>query len=151
MEKVWIYQSNRNLSATEVESIKQEGEEFVDRWAAHKKQLTASFDVLYNRFLVVKVDESLVSASGCSIDESVRFVKSLETKYNINLFDRMLMTYLSDNESVESATLQEISDLYSTGKLKDDTLIFNNLVQNSTQMTESWKIPFSKSGFANFK
>src|SRR5690242_2571513 len=143
MEKVWIYQSNRNLTETEVENIKQEGEEFVEKWAAHKKALTATFDVLYNRFLVIKVDESLVSASGCSIDESVRFVKALESKFKLSLFDRMQMAYLADGENIESATLQEISNLYKSGKLKDDTLVFNNLVQDSIQMNQSWKIPFA--------
>ncbi|MGZ5244389.1 MAG: ABC transporter ATPase [Bacteroidia bacterium] len=151
MEKVWIYQSNRNLTPTEVENIKQAGEEFVEKWAAHKMLLTAGFDVLYNRFLVIKVDESLVSASGCSIDESVRFVKALESKFGLNLFDRMQMAYLADSEKIESATLQEISNLYKSGKLKDNTLVFNNLVQDSKQMNQSWKIPFAQSGFVNFK
>ena len=150
MEKVWIYQGNRNLTETEVENIRREGEEFVEKWAAHKKALTATFDVLYSRFLVIKVDESLVSASGCSIDESVRFVKALEAKYNLSLFDRMQMAYLADGETIESATLQEISNLFKSGKLKDDTLVFNNLVQDSIQMNQSWKIPFAQSGFANF-
>ncbi len=151
MEKVWIYQSNRNLTSAETENIKQTGAEFVEKWAAHKKQLTASFDVLYNRFLVIKVDESLVSASGCSIDESVRFLKSLEAKFNIDLFDRMQMAYLADDENIESCTLQEITQLYNSGKLKADTLVFNNLVQDSNQMENNWKIHFERSGFANFK
>ena len=54
--------------------------------------------VIFNRFLVVFVDEKIAQASGCSIDKSVHFVKQLEDEFHINFFDRTLIAYKEGNE-----------------------------------------------------
>ena len=73
--KVWVYQSNREFTASETEEIKKIGLLFTRDWTAHGSQLNASLDILYNRFIVVMVDENDASASGCSIDKSLAFIK----------------------------------------------------------------------------
>ena len=91
--RVWVYQSNTVLSDVEVNAIKNDGAGFIAEWAAHGASLKASFDILFCRFIVIAVDEQQALATGCSIDKSVKFVKELEQKYNLNLFDRMPVSY----------------------------------------------------------
>ena len=81
--RVWVYQSNTILSDAEVNTIKNEGAHFISDWAAHGSNLKASFDVLFNRFIVIAVDEQQATASGCSIDKSVKFVKELLVVWHI--------------------------------------------------------------------
>jgi hypothetical protein len=150
MERIWIYQSNRSFNPAEEEQIYHDLEAFVDRWAAHNKKLRAGFEIRYNRFIILKVDEAEVLASGCSIDESVRFVQSLEKKYNISLFNRHLMAYKKDGE-IKICELSQIPVLYKDQEIMDDTLVFNNLVQNSKEFERSWLTPFNESGFHRFK
>ena len=85
--KVWVYQSNRKLTDSEVETISNSGLAFIEQWAAHGASLKASFDVLYNRFIILSVDEKQAMASGCSIDSSIRFIKEIEKLLNINFND----------------------------------------------------------------
>ena len=76
--RVWIYQSDRKLTADEVVQIQMNLDNFTRSWTAHNNQLKAKAEIRYNRFLVLIVDESQAGASGCSIDKSVNFMKQLE-------------------------------------------------------------------------
>src|SRR5476649_1492029 len=96
--RVWVYQSNRELSAAESSQIQQELNNFTTGWTAHNNQLKAKAEVRYNRFLILIVDESQAGASGCSIDKSVHFMKELEQQFNINLFDRFNLAYRDGDE-----------------------------------------------------
>ena len=55
-----------------------------------------------NRFLILAVDESQASASGCSIDSSVKFVKAMESELGTDFFNRMNLVILNAKEELES-------------------------------------------------
>ncbi|MGZ4117532.1 MAG: ABC transporter ATPase, partial [Bacteroidia bacterium] len=112
--RLWVYQSNTALSDAQVSTIKNEGANFISDWAAHGASLKAAFDVLYDRFIVIAVDEQQAMATGCSIDKSVKFVKELEQKFNLNLFDRMQVAYRKGNEIVV-CSLPEFEKLANEG------------------------------------
>ena len=113
--RVWIYQSDVELSDEQVTGMKGMLDGFVHQWAAHQQPLMAYGDVCRNRFLILVVDQRYNHASGCSIDESVAFIKTLEQKYQINLFDRMIFFYEMDNQ-VHAASKNEFAQLYQDGK-----------------------------------
>jgi hypothetical protein len=46
------------------------------------------------------VNEDIESASGCSIDSSVRFVKSLGAELNIDFFNRLNVLVIENQEPV---------------------------------------------------
>ena len=142
--KVWIYQSNRELSSTEVEQIKELGDEFTQSWAAHGAQLKAAIEIFHNRFIVLFADESETSASGCSIDSSVHFIKQLEKQFNIALFDRMLLAYKHEDE-IKTVKMNEFEEKLQTGEISENTIVFNNLVQNLSEFKSRWKIPVKDS------
>ena len=87
--RVWIYQANRSFTEAEIEEIEQGLEEFITQWTAHGAQLQAGFVTRYKRFIIIGLDQSHASASGCSIDASVHFIQALEKKYGVDLLDRM--------------------------------------------------------------
>lgn len=142
--RVWIYQSNRELLPSEVEVLRNKTEQFVKEWTAHKNQLKASFEVLYNRFLILAVDEKEMEASGCSIDGSVRFVKEMEKFLNVNFFDRMNFAYKKDDKVLSSDRL-EFERLVSMGEITDDTIVFNNMVSTISDMQQNWEVTFATS------
>jgi hypothetical protein len=142
--RVWIYQSDKKLGDAEVHQIQQHLDNFTTQWTAHNNQLKAKAEIRYNRFLILIVDESQAGASGCSIDKSVNFMKQLEQQFNINLFDRFNLAYRDGNE-ILSLPRHGFEDLVKQGKINKDSIVFNNLVQNLTELETKWEVPFKDS------
>ncbi|RZA03606.1 MAG: ABC transporter ATPase [Sphingobacteriaceae bacterium] len=142
--RVWIYQSDRKLTDTEVQELQQYVDGFTTQWTAHNNQLKAKGEIRYNRFIILIVDESQAGASGCSIDKSVHFMKQLEEHFNINLFDRFNLAY-RDGEEVLSLPRAQFEDLLKQGKLNKDSIVYNNLVQNLAELNTKWEVPFKDS------
>ncbi|MEO6851164.1 MAG: ABC transporter ATPase [Mucilaginibacter sp.] len=142
--RVWIYQSDKELSAEQSVQILDQLNDFASEWTAHNHQLKAKAEVRYNRFLILVVDESQAGASGCSIDKSVNFMKKLEQQFGINLFDRFNFAY-RDGEKVLSAPRHEFEELLKSGTLNTDSIVFNNLVQNLDELQTKWEVPFKDS------
>ena len=82
--RIWIYQANRSFTDAELEEISADLSLFLQQWTAHGSQLKAGFEIRYKRFLVIGLDQSAASASGCSIDASVHFIQQLEKKYGVD-------------------------------------------------------------------
>ena len=141
--RVWVYQANKNLLASEVQIIQQALENQVNNWAAHGASLVGSVQVLHNRFVVVAVDEMQNQASGCSIDASTRWLKDLGVELNIDFFDRSV-AFLQNGE-LQTVEIGKIKSLVTDNILTPDTLIFNNLVPNIQEFKSSWNVKASDS------
>jgi hypothetical protein len=142
--RVWVYQSDRELSEHEAKQLNELLNNFTAEWTAHNHQLKARAEIRYNRFLILIVDESQAGASGCSIDKSVNFIKRLEQEFGITLLDRFNLAY-RDGEKVLSAPRDEFEDLLRSGKINSNTIVYNNLVQNLAQLETKWEVPFKDS------
>lgn len=145
--KIWIYQSDRELNEQETNRLQPLLDNFATGWTAHNQQLKASAQMVYNRFIVLLVDESLAGASGCSIDKSVRFMQNVEQEFSINLFDRFNTTYF-EGEEIHSATREELEELLKQGKITGETIVFNNLVNNLQDFKTKWQVPLKSSWHA---
>ena len=108
--RIWIYQSSRKLSDAEIENMEKQTKEFVENWTAHDKALEASFITKYNRFLIIAVNQDIQKTTGCSIDSSVAFIQRLEEQYQIDLQDKMNVTYKT-GEFIAFKTLIEFKQL----------------------------------------
>src|SRR5579862_7340322 len=114
--RVWVYQSDRELSDEQAKQVLHQLNLFAAEWTAHNHQLKAKAEVRYNRFLILIVDETQAGASGCSIDKSANFMKALEQELGINLFDRFNFAY-RDNDKVLSVPRHEFEEMLKSGKI----------------------------------
>ena len=142
--KVWVYQSARKLTTGESGTIRNKVKDFVSNWTSHKIGVVADGDILFDLFIVLMADEAKVGVSGCSIDSSVHFVKALEHEYRKNFFDRWNIAYEKGSQ-IFCCNKNEFEELVSTGEIKDETFVFNNLVNNKYDFETRWKIPYSQS------
>ncbi|MEZ4989938.1 MAG: hypothetical protein R2824_05990 [Saprospiraceae bacterium] len=142
--RVWIYQSNKPIPDQDVPGVRQKIRQFADRWVSHNQALHSFGDLWHNRFVILMVDESQAGASGCSIDSSVHFLKTLQAEYGIDLFDRMVFSFKQDGE-VRSLNREEFSRWYQEGRITDDTLVFDTLVNTKKDLENDWVKPLSKS------
>ncbi|MCC6818452.1 MAG: ABC transporter ATPase [Bacteroidia bacterium] len=141
--RVWLYQAERTLNESEILKIKNDLAHFCISWTAHDKALKADSDVLYQRFILLVVDESATDASGCSIDKSVRKLKELSAEIGVDFFDRLNMAYLKDNQ-VHSIHLNAIEQAKNEGNINDNTLFFNTLVNNLGELGTKFILPLNQ-------
>ncbi|HEX8023268.1 ABC transporter ATPase [Mucilaginibacter sp.] len=142
--RVWIYQSDRKLTDQEVQQIQPELDRFTTNWTAHNNQLKAKGEIRYNRFFILIVDESQAGASGCSIDKSVHFMQQVQQHLGINLFDRFNLAY-REGEEVLSLPRHGFEAKLKDGSINKQTIVYNNLVQNLTELETKWEVPFKDS------
>jgi hypothetical protein len=142
--RVWVYQSNRELTADEMNWLNIQLLAFTSDWTAHSHLLKAKFEVRYNRFIILVVDERSYAASGCSIDKSVNFMKQIEQSLKIDLFDRFHIAY-KENNTIKSVSRNEFERLISEGVVKADTIVFNNLVATKADLDNKWEIQLKDS------
>ena len=147
--KVWIYQSNRKFSEEEVKEIEQIMGKFVENWVAHATPLHASFEVKYDRFIVLAVDQDIHPASGCSIDALVRVIQEIEQKFKVDLLDKMNVTYKT-GEFITFKTLIEFKQLAKSKAVSANTIVFNNLVNDLEEYREYWEVPAEESWHGRF-
>ena len=142
--KIWIYQANKKFSNEQIGHLKQILVDFTNGWTAHNQQLQAGFEIKYNRFIILTVDESQAGASGCSIDKSVHLMKQIEQEFNIDLFDRFNIAW-KESDMVKSASREEFEGLIKDGIINSETIVFNNLVSTYSAYLNNWEIPFKNS------
>jgi hypothetical protein len=148
--KIWIYNAGRHLNEQEQETIMSAAQKFCMQWKAHGKPLNSSAKLFYNQFLVVGVDESMNPISGCSIDESVYFIKELADILHIDLLNRDIVTFL-DKETGNSISysLKEAKEKARNGELSPEQLVFNNFVLNKISLDKNWIVPVKESWLKN--
>ena len=147
--KIWIYQSNRKLSDDEMNEIEVDLKAFLENWAAHGKPLEASYQLRYNRFIIIAVNQETQPATGCSIDASVQFIQELEKKYEIDLLDKMNVTFKL-GEHIAHKPLIEFKKMAKEKAVSANTIVFNNLVNTVGEWHEYWEVPAEDSWHSRF-
>ncbi len=147
--RVWIYQANRSFTDEELAEIKHKLILFLEQWTAHGQNLQAGFTIEYKRFIVIALNQTINNATGCSIDASVRFIQQLEIDYNVDLMDKMNVSY-KQGEYVAYKNLLDFKKMAKNKSVSKNTIVFNNLVNNIAEFKEHWEVPASESWHDRF-
>lgn len=145
--RIWIYQCDRELNTKEISVVKTDLAPFIKDWNTHGESMTSAADVFYNRFIIFFVDEKVTSASGCSIDKSVALIKSFETKFNVDFFNRTNVIY-KENDEIKQKKMNDFWALRKANVITDNTLVFNNLIKTKKDFGSTWLVPFKESWHA---
>lgn len=143
--RVWIYQSSRLLSNEEVTTITNRARLFINEWTSHGSLMDAVVEVLYNSFVVICVDESTVQASGCGIDKSIRFIQEMEKELGISLLERTNVAYRDKDMKIKICSINDFEKLVHDGLVNENTIVFNNLITNKSELLSTWEVPAKES------
>ncbi len=135
--RIWIYQSNKELSNDQVSEISGKLKDFLKTWNTHGKAISCAYEIKYNRFIIIAAENNL-EISGCSIDSSVAFIQSLETKYSTALLDKMDVAYRY-GKTISIASLKDFKQMIKNGSINSSTIVFNNLVSNIYELNSHWE------------
>jgi hypothetical protein len=147
--RVWIYQSDREFTIIEIEFIASKAAEFINSWTRHGDNLKGSFTIKYNQFLVLAVDENFNNVSGCSIDSSVRFIQKLESELQLDLMDKMNISF-KEGEDINLVKLNDFKRFAKEKKVTQETIVFNNMVNTKEDFENNWEIPARQSWHKRF-
>ncbi len=143
--KVWIYASDKIISPTTLTIINQKVAPFIQNWTAHQNQLKAEFAVLFNCFLVFMVDEGVHEISGCGIDKLTHLIREIDAEANLNLFNRMGVQLLENNE-VTCMTKAGFLNKMASQDLSNSKA-FNNQVNIKKQFDLEWVTPLENAWY----
>ncbi|WP_162127748.1 ABC transporter ATPase [Flavobacterium phycosphaerae] len=147
--KIWIYQSNRKFSDDELAEIENDLKVFIENWSAHGTGLEASYLLKYSRFIILAVNQEVQQATGCSIDSSVAFIQDLEQKYQVDLLDKMNVTF-KNGEHIAHKSLIDFKRMAKEKAVTANTIVFNNLVNTIEEFNENWEVPAGESLHSRF-
>ena len=137
--RVWTYLCNRALSSKEVNEVQLELNLFTKSWKAHQKQLNASANIIYDQYVVFAVDESAAEITGCSIDASVHFMKTLQEKISADFFNRM-------NVLVRVGTANKLISYNDLENYRGES-VFNPRIERLEQLRENWLVRITNAPF----
>lgn len=147
MERIWIYQANRKLNAEEAEVLLNKMDKFTMQWTAHGKQLAARALLKYNQFLIIRINEVLAKATGCSIDKSTDILKQIQQELGLDFFDRMQIAY-RDADDIKTVSRPAFEKLIEDEMVDENTIVFNNMVGTSQELETNWEVPLKDSWHA---
>lgn len=147
--RVWIYQADREFTQEEIELISAKALLFIDNWTRHGDDLKGSFTIKYSQFLVLAVDEGFNNVSGCSIDSSVHFVQEIEKELNIDLMDKMNISF-KDGENINIVKLSDFKKFVEDKKITSNTIVFNNMINTKEDFETKWEVPANESWHKRF-
>ena len=147
--RIWVYQSDRKIQEQELIEIKTKLTEFLKNWTAHGDDLRSSFEIKYDRFLIIALNEKSTKASGCSIDACVHFIQKIEKDYSLNLLDKMNVAF-KQGDYISYKSIVEFKTLIKNKSVSKNTIVFNNLVVDIEDYNNNWEVPASKSWHSRF-
>ena len=145
--RVWIYQSSRLFMISEALEIEAMLEQFVDQWKSHGTPVKGYANLFFGQFIVLMADETASGVSGCSTDSSVRLIKEIESRFNVNMFDRQTLAFVV-KDKLQLLPLSQLGYAMQNNFIGPDTQYFNNLVQTKTELENNWLIPVKHSWLA---
>jgi len=137
--KIWIYQSNREFTVNEIHEINEMLDKFIGSWKRHGDDLKASYQIKYNQFIILAVDEDHNEVSGCSVDASTHVFKQIEQTYHVDLFNK-LNTAFKDGENINIVSLADFQKYVKQQKINSKTIVFNNLIKTKKELSTAWEV-----------
>ena len=77
------------------------------------------------------------------------FIQSLEKEYNIDLLDKMNVTF-KNGEFIAHKTLVDFKKMAKNKSVSPNTIVFNNLVNTVEEWQDFWEVPASESWHSRF-
>ena len=147
--KVWVYPSSRKFYTDEIPEISEKIKTFVTEWKADDESFKASYQFLYNRFIVITADDITTPLKNSDIDDSVNFILSLQETYEVALLDRMNICF-KQGEFVQYKDLKDFKKLLKNKALTGKSIIFDNLITTKQDFDNLWEIPIEESWYNRF-
>jgi len=138
--KVWVYQSSRIFTMSEVFELEEMFKDFINNWKSHGAPVKGYANLFYGQFIVLLADETMTTVGGCSTDSSVHLIKAIEQSFKVDMFNRQNLAFYIEDK-VQLLPLTHLNHALQNGFISSDTLYFNNLVATKDALINEWLVP----------
>jgi len=146
--RLWTFNAERPLADDELKQLDEALSGFVTSWAAHRMDLAAGYELRYNQFVLIGVDESKLPPSGCSIDSLVNALGAFGRELGLELIDSPEITY-RDGNAVHAVSRPEFERLAESGMVNAGTIVFDRTAARVGDLREGrWERPARQSWHA---
>ena len=142
--KTIIFPASRSINHEEKLDIFMKIKDFLTSWKAHGNPLQFNVCIEYEQFIIIRVDENIEPASGCSLDTLNNFMQKIEQKYQLGLFDRMKAIFL-ENNILKTLKLKDFRNALKDKKISTDILIFDFSPNNEEEFSKRFLLPLKES------
>jgi hypothetical protein len=145
--RLWVFGSTRPLNHEQVQMLTENMSRFLAQWDSHQKEVTAAWQLKYNQFILIGVDETKTAISGCSIDSMVHNLRAFEQRSGSDILNTSSQVFYRDaNKTVQCITREEFGQLVENGVVSEDTIVFDNSIQSIRELRwGKWEIPMKDS------
>lgn len=147
--KLWVFPSSRKFYLQEITGIKEKIEEFLLEWDDQGVLIRCSYQLEYDRFIIIAVDDSLNSLSLEAHNLLITFIQELEKTLKVVLMDKMNVCY-KQGEFVQYKDLIEFKKMMKARGVSQKTTVFNNMITNKADFKYHWEINIMDSWLGRF-
>ena len=137
--KLWVFPSNRKFYPQEISELKEQIEAFLNNWTHNGEGLNCAYQLKYDRFIIVTVDDSKISLSLEAHDKLVTLIQNLENKLKVILLDKINVCY-KQGEFVQYKDLKEFKQLIKNKGVSEKTIVFDNMITTKAALEQDWEI-----------
>lgn len=137
--RVWVYQADQKLSESGEKLVRDRMRSFCEGWNTHGNLMPTSFEIVDSQILIMAVDESNLGASGCSIDSSVRTLRELESKLNINLTDQGKISLKRPTGEMTVIPALGVKSKVTSGEIDLETEVINPMIRVKADLQNLWQ------------
>ena len=123
---------------------------FSEQWAAHKKEVTAGWDMRYERFILIGVDENVTELSGCSKDSMANALRqySSESGAVVSTGSSQIF-YRNELNEIQCVSRDEFKSLANGSIIDEDTIVFDLTIQTISEFRQGkWELPVKEAWYA---
>ena len=142
--KTIIFPASRSINHEEKLDIFMKIKDFLTSWKAHGNPLQSNVCIEYEQFIIIRVDENIEPASGCSLDALNNFIRKIEQKYQLGLFNRMKALFL-ENNTLKTLKLRDFRAALKNKELRSDILVFDFSSNNEEECSKRFLLPLKES------
>jgi hypothetical protein len=154
--RLFVFTTDSSIAESYSTTLLSNINKFLSSWMAHGSSLSASVMLISNRVLIISVDESSASASGCSLDSLNNFIKSEGVSSGIDFFNRNWVLYrdpISDSLNfTDGWTTESLHGFWArrkAGLINDDTQVLNTTISTLKEARSNLVQSFSDSWHAS--
>lgn len=147
--KLWIYPSSRKFYAEEIFEVTDKVKTFIAGWKKEDDSFKASYQIAYNRFIILAVDDLQSTLTTQDVDTSVQFILQLQQDHDVVLLDKMNVCF-KQGEYVQYKELKDFKKLLKNKSVTGKSIVFDNLVQTKEEYENYWETSIEESWYSRF-
>jgi hypothetical protein len=144
---IWVYQADRQLSATEKDAILEQIKTFLESWTSHGRPLLASAQIRHNYFLILGIEKADFELSCCTTDSAIQVLHKVKDTTGISFLDRSKII-IKEDEKFTAISVREAKEKLNASNIAGTTFTFDNTITKKKELEARWLTPIKQAWFS---